>query len=156
MWKEELKFSYLMQVSVLHDFSRHCFMCVVNWRPLCRQRCRQSDQKSFTSETSAANDMSIKVSLSKTLNLCCTDMSISPERLFKNRPSLSRVKARWSRSAGWTALWSSGETVQSFRCRFGWLTGRAACSPAPRSAWEINSSTSSSARPGPFSYTDRV
>lgn len=129
-----------LEVFVVHDFSRHCFMCVTSWRP---QWCRQSDQKSFTSEGSASHGF----------GPCSSKRYVASDakrRLFESRPSLSCVRARWSRSAGWTALWSSGEAEPSFRCRSGWPTWRAACSPAPRSAWGINSSTSSSARPGPF------
>lgn len=145
-----------MQVSVLHDFSRHCFMCVMNCKNVEDhregsdvRRQTQSDIKYFTSETSAghrfipavANDMSIKVSLSQTSAVLSHTNS---------EPSPSLLRAWWSRSAGWTGLGSSWETEQSFRCRFGWLTRRAACSPAPHNAWGINSSTSSSARSGPF------
>lgn len=117
-----------------------------------RQWCQEANSPTWSSSPqrllqvtgsvpAVANDTSIKVSLSKT-SAVLTRIS--------SEPSPSLLRGRWSRSAGWTGLGSSWETEQSFRCRFGWLTRRAACSPVPRNASGINSSTSSSARSGPF------
>lgn len=76
-------------------------------------------------------------------------MSTSSNCLHKTRFPLSPVRARWSQSAGWTGLGSSWGTGPSFRCRCGSPTWGEACSRAPRNAWAINSSTSSSARSEP-------
>lgn len=127
-----------MQVSVLHDF---------NWFM------SSSDEHSPTGSPGsipAVEKRYVCKSVFEWPYAVTLDMSISSECFSKNRSPLSAVRAWWSQSAGWTELGSSWETERSVQCRYGWPTWRAACSPAPRNAWAINSSTSSSTRSGPF------
>lgn len=74
----------------------------------------------------------------------------SSPALWSRRYLITPLKARRSRSAGWTALWSSWETEQRSRRCGGPLTWRAPYSPDPRSALGTNSATSCTAHSGPW------